>query len=215
MDKHINFFEFQKAAEKSGCPLCRIVAKRTEQYIDNTLYEHISDRGFRAKHREAGGFCSWHSRGFESFKDGLAIAILGRDALEERIKTFEKHKPWAPKGRCPVCMEKDLVEEEYLDFFASAKGADKEEEEFRKIFCASDGLCAPHYASLLFTPKGKKRRLPSWLKEFHENKFYELKRRVDKFIELSAYGRQAEFSQLSEKDKLVWKELAAALRSGE
>ena len=180
--------------------------------MDNMLFEHISDRPFRANYRSAGGFCAFHSRGLESFRDGLAVAILGRDILEERILSFEKNRPWAPKGRCPVCEERDRITEEYLSFLAESGGAGEEEQEFRRIFTSGDGLCAPHYAGLLFTSKGKARKPPAWLKEFHETKFRELKRRVDQFIELSAYGRQEEFSRLSEKDQLVWKELAMALR---
>jgi hypothetical protein len=212
VDKHINFFELQKAAEKSGCPLCRIVSDRAERYIDNMLFEHISDRPFRAAHRKAGGFCPFHSRGLESFRDGLAVAILGRDILEERMIAFEKKRNWAPKGQCPVCVEQEKIEEEYLSFLAEAGGESPEEQELRRVFCASEGLCAPHYGNLLFTQKGKTRRLPSWLREFHETKFRELRRRVDNFIELSAYGRQDEFRRLSEKDQLVWKELAHTLR---
>jgi len=219
VEKHINFFELQKAAEKPGCPLCTIVTKRAEQYIDNMLFEHVSDRPFRAAFRKAGGFCAFHSRGLESFRDGLAVAILGRDILEDRLRAFEKPQPWAPKGRCPVCEEQDRIEEEYLSFIAGANDDEKEDDEgesavpgLRRIICASDGLCAPHYAGLLFTQKGKKRKLPEWLKNFHENKFRELKNRVDQFIELSAYGRQEEFSRQSEKDQHVWKELALILR---
>ena len=126
LDKHINFFEIQKASEKPGCPLCTIVAARTEQYIDNMLFEHVSDRPFRARYREAGGFCSFHARGLESFRDGLAVAILGRDILEERIDAFAKNRPWAPKGRCPVCEERDRIEEEYLSFLAGADGNGQE-----------------------------------------------------------------------------------------
>ena len=140
------------------------------------------------------------------------MAILGRDILEERIRAFEKLQPWAPKGRCPVCEEKDRIEEEYLSFLAGAGGNSKEAEELRQIICAGNGLCAPHYAGLLFTPKGKKRQPPAWLREFHETKFRELLARVNQFIELSAYGRQEEFSRLAERDQLVWKELAEQLR---
>ena len=212
VEKHINFFELQKASEKPGCPLCRIVNDRSERYIDNMLFEHVSDRPFRAAYRQAGGFCSFHSRSLESFRDGLAVAILGRDILEDRLHTFERKKPWAPGGRCPVCAERDKIEEEYLSFLAGAGGDSPEERELRTAFNASDGLCAPHYSGLLFTPKGKARRLPDWLEEFHVKKFRELKRRTDQFIELSAYGRQEEFAALPEKDQLVWKELAVALR---
>ena len=211
VEKHINFFELQKASQKPGCPLCRIVKDRAYRYIDNTLFEHVSDRGFRAIHRAAGGFCSFHSRNLVSFRDGLAVAILGRDILEDRIESFERKKAWRPKGRCPVCMEKELIEQEYLDFIAGSDGNSNEEQELRMFFTASDGLCAPHYSSLLFTPSGKKRSVPAWIRNFQEGKLRKLKERLDKFIELSAYGRQAEFSALSERDQLVWKEAAACL----
>ena len=212
IEKHINFFELQKACEKPGCPLCRIVSDRANRYIDNTLFEHVSDRGFRALHRAAGGFCSFHSRHLVSFRDGLAVAILGRDILEDRIACFEKKSPWRPKGRCPVCIEREKIEDEYLDFLSRSDGNSGEEQELRIFFTSSDGLCAPHYAGLLFTPKGARRTLPPWIKNFQEQKFKALKQRLDIFIELSAYGRQQEFAALSEKDQLVWKEAAACLR---
>jgi hypothetical protein len=218
MDKHINFFELREAAEKPGCPLCRIVADRAERYIDNMLFEHVSDRGFRARYRAAGGFCDFHSRGLEAFRDGLAVAILGRDILEDRIDSFRKRKPWRPKSPCPVCEERDRIEEEYVSFLAGTGGEHggseltEEEKEFRAVFTASDGLCAPHYARLLVTPKGRARSVPAWLKDFQEAKFAELLLRTGRFIELSAYGRQEEFAALPEKDQLVWKELARSLQ---
>ena len=212
VDKHINFFELQKASEKPGCPLCRIVSDRAERYIDNMLFEHVSDRGFRALHRAAGGFCSFHSRNLVSFRDGLAVAILSRDLLEDRIASFAKRKPMIPKGRCPICEEQDRIEEEYLSFLAASSGDSAEEKELRHAFCASEGLCAPHYSALIFTPRGKLRTVPAWLRDFHETKFRDLLSRVSQFIEFSAYGRQAEFAALPEKDQLVWKEAAACLR---
>jgi len=217
VEKHINFFALQKAAEKPGCPLCRIVRDHADKYIDNTLFEHITNRSFRALYRAAGGFCSFHSRHLVSFRDGLAIAILGRDILEDRIDSFERNSPYRPRGRCPVCVEKEKAEQEYLDFLANSGGNSAEELELRGFFTASDGLCAPHYAALLFTPpallapSGKKRAVPAWLKDFQEQKFKALKTRLDQFIELSAYGRQKEFAALCEKDKLVWKEAASCL----
>jgi hypothetical protein len=176
------------------------------------LFEHVSDRVFRANHRAAGGFCDFHSRGLAAFRDGLAVAILGRDILEDRIISFEKKKFWNPGGRCPICVERDRIEEEYLSFLAGSGGDSPEESELRGAFEKSEGLCAPHYSRLLFIPRGKVRNIPLWLREFHERKFRDLKTRVDQFIELSAYGRQDEFAKLSEKDQLVWKELALSLR---
>jgi hypothetical protein len=212
VNKHINFFEMQKAAEQPGCPLCRIVNDRADRYIDNMLFEHIANREFRALHRAAGGFCPYHSRNLVSFRDGLAVAILSHDILVDRICAFLRRRKWAPRGKCPICIEKNKIEEEYLSFLSSSRGASEEERELRDIFTASAGLCAPHYSALLFSPKGWPRILPGWLKQFHEKKFGSLLERVEAFIEFSAYGREEEFNALSREDQLVWKEAAASLR---
>ncbi|MDR0525327.1 MAG: hypothetical protein LBG90_05595 [Spirochaetaceae bacterium] len=222
VERHINFFELEKACGKPGCPLCRIVSDRTERYIDNMLFEHVTDRTFRKQHRLAGGFCGFHSRNLESFRDGLAVAILGRDILEDRISAFKKRKIWKPKETCPICAEKNRIEKEYLTFLAGgnisvnpaekAGSSEKTENEqaLRDFFIASEGLCAPHYGALLETAK----RIPEWLISFHEHKFTELLRRTSQFIDLSAYGKQEEFAKLPEKDQVVWKELAVNLRGG-
>jgi hypothetical protein len=211
VEKHINFFELQKASEKPGCPLCRIVSDRAAKYIDNTLFEHIANRGFRAVYRAAGGFCSFHSRHLVSFRDGLAVAILCRDILEDRIDSFDSKTKWNPKGRCPVCVERDNIENEYLDLLRSSGGDSPEERELREFFTASDGLCAPHYHDMLFKNKSWTKTVPSWLRKFQDQKMKELKTRLDTFIELSAYGRQKEFANLNQKDQLVWKEAASYL----
>jgi hypothetical protein len=220
VDRHINFFELQKACEKPGCPLCRIVADRAERYIDNMLFEHVSDRGFRARFRAAGGFCNFHARNLESFRDGLAVAILGRDIMEDELAALKAHRTRGSqtyskkrklKGKCPVCEERDRIENEYLTFLLGTDGDSGEERELRGSFTASEGLCVPHYGQLLKIDS----RVPAWLREFHENRFEALLRRTSQFIELSAYGRQDEFARLSPEDQVVWQELAKTLRGGE
>jgi hypothetical protein len=208
VERHINFFELEKAAGKPGCPLCRIVAGRAERYMDNLLFEHVSDRAFRAAYRVAGGFCAYHSRHLESFRDGLAVAILGRDILEDRLEAFATGKFRKPKAPCPVCLEQDRIETEYLGFLAGSGGDGRDEDDLRAVFTASDGLCAPHYERL----RRSVRTVPPWIVRFQEGRFRELLARTERFIELSAYGRQEEFSRLEEKDKVVWKELAVILR---
>jgi hypothetical protein len=208
VERHINFFELEKAAAQPGCPLCRIAAARAEQYLDNLLFEHVSDRVFRAAYRAAGGFCAAHSRHLESFRDGLAVAILGRDILEDRLHSFATGKFRKSRAPCPVCVEQDRIEAEYLGFLAGSGGDSPDEAGLREVFIASDGLCLPHYEKL----KRSVKNVPAWLTRFQEERFRELLARTERFIELSAYGRQEEFSRLEEKDKVVWKELAALLR---
>jgi hypothetical protein len=202
-EKHINYFALEKACGKPGCPLCTIVSERSARYIDNMLFEHVSDRGFRARYRDAGGFCAAHARNLDSFRDGLAVAILGEDILSHSLPDLKRRKVTKRIGICPACEETARVEDEFLGFIAES--ADRE---FVSFFTASEGLCVPHYRKLV----GRGKKLPEWLKEFQERKFDSLLARTRDFIEFSAWGRQADFDALSDRDKLVWKELALALR---
>ncbi|MFQ3547342.1 MAG: DUF6062 family protein [Termitinemataceae bacterium] len=208
IDKHINFFELEKACEQDGCPLCRIVSDRAYRYLDNMLFEHISDRPFRASHRAAGGFCREHAKHLYNFRDGLAVAILGRDILEDRLTSFQTRRPWKPKAICPICAEQQRIEQEYLSFLAETTGTSQEELELQRKFTASEGLCIPHYEQFLRLNK----RIPQWIKQFQEQQFQSLLERVNRFIDLSAYGKQDQFAQLSPEDQVVWKELARTLR---
>lgn len=202
-EKHVNWFALEKACQKPGCPLCSIIAERSARYIDNMLFEHVSDRGFRAKYREAGGFCPSHSRRLESYRDGLAVAILGADILADILPDLVRRKNREPKGVCPACAETSRIEREFLGFIAECADPD-----FIAFFTASEGLCVPHYRRLV----SQVRRLPLWVTEFHERKYGRLLERSKAFIECSAWGRQADFDALSPEDKVVWKELARTLR---
>jgi len=202
-EKHVNWFALEKACANPGCPVCGIVSERADRYIDNMLFEHVSDRGFRAKYREAGGFCPFHARHLDSFRDGLAVAILGADILADRLPNLSRKKNRPPKGECPACVETDRVEREFLGCIAETS-----DPEFIAFFTGSDGLCVPHYQKLLSVAK----KVPTWLEKFQLESFESLLERAKRFIDFSAWGRQADFASLSEADKLVWKELATALR---
>jgi hypothetical protein len=202
-EKHINWFALEKACEKPLCPVCTIVSDRSTRYIDNMLFEHVSDRGFRAKFREAGGFCAHHARGLDSFRDGLAVAILGADILEDNLPHLARGKPKKATGSCPACAETARVESEFLGFIAGCT-----DEEFITFFTASQGLCVPHYRTLTALV----RRVPAWLERFQIDRFKSLLERSKRFIDCSAWGRQADFDALCEEDRVVWKELALVLR---
>ena len=201
-ERHVNWFALEKAAERPGCPVCTIVVDRSRRYIDNMLFEHVSDRGFRAAYRASLGFCREHARDLESFRDGLAVAILGSDALCEYLSFLERGKSARARGRCPACAETERVEREFLSFILSTS-----DPEFVAFFEKSEGLCVPHYARALAIG-----RPPAWLRDFQLGRFRSLASRTREFIERSAWGRQEDFARLSEADKTVWKELARALR---
>ncbi len=210
-DKHVNFFALQKACEKPGCPLCTIVNERINRYIDGMLFEHISDRVFRAQYREAGGFCKDHARTLLTYRDGLAVAILGQGELSDKLEDFKKRKMRKYKAVCPACAEQNRIETEFLTFLAETKKLSPEDAaELQQFFTASEGLCAVHYGKLV---QLRRRRIPKWLSQFQENIFQHLLERTGRFIDFSAWGKQKDFAALSDKDKVVWKELAQSLRS--
>ncbi len=216
VDRHVNFFALQKACEKPGCPLCTIINERIDRYIDGMLFEHISDRTFRAQYRAAGGFCNRHAEALLSYRDGLAVAILGRDTLQDYLEDFKKKKIRKRKEICPACAEQYRIEKEFLTFIAEADSTKNTKEPVQdendiplpEFFVKSQGLCIQHYAKLITFSK----KVPKWLKEFQETRFQLLEERTSRFIDFSAWGKQKDFETLSDKDKVVWKELAAALR---
>lgn len=208
-EKHVNYFALEKACEKDGCPLCRIIEERIDRYIDGMLFEHISDRTFRAQYREAGGFCADHAKKLLTYRDGLAVAILGNETLGGYIEDFKKRKMRVYKKPCPACAERTRIEKEFLSFIAESHDDAAADADLHAFFCRSDGLCVSHYARLV---RLSGRRIPEWLSEFQEARFSSLYERTKRFIDCSAWGKQKEFAALPEADKVVWKELAASLR---
>ena len=202
-EKHVNWFALEKACGKEGCPLCTIINERSERYIDNMLFEHVSDRGFRAKYRASGGFCDRHAANLESFRDGLAVAILGVDVLGTILPDLLRNRSPRFKGVCPACEESNRVEYEFLGYLS-----DRTEEEFVTIFTSSEGLCVPHYRRLLSVT----RKIPRWLSTFQKERFEALLERTKRFVDYSAWGRQDDFATLDDKDRIVWKEIARTLR---
>jgi hypothetical protein len=202
MDKHIPYFELSEACARPQCPLCSIVADRAAKYLDNLLFEHITDRPFRAAFRAAGGFCPEHAGDLAGYRDGLAVAILYRDILEDGLEGARKGREAKPKAPCPICAERGRIEDEYLGFLAESGGAGQEETEFRQAFERGRGLCLPHFMAL----RRRYRATPQWLIDFQIQRLERLLLRTDRFIELSAYGHQDEFEALSPDDKVVWKE---------
>ncbi len=209
-EQHVNYFALQKACEKKGCPLCSIINERIERYIDGMLFEHISDRTFRAQYRQAGGFCNEHSKILLSYRDGLAVAILGQGTLSDYIEDFKKKKVRKYKEPCSACKEKTRIEKEFLTYLAEVKdkSASDSDKELIDFFTASSGLCVPHYAKLVHYTK----KIPKWLESYHTDKFESLLKRTNTFIDFSAWGKQKDFANLSDDDKVVWKELAQTLR---
>lgn len=200
-EAHAPYFELKEACGQPGCPICRLSATRVAARIDNLLWEHVSDVDFRADFRKAGGFCGEHSRDLENYRDGQAVAILHRDILEDHLKALAKGKGHTGKGRCPICMDREKIEKNFLTVLADADGP------LQEAFRASEGLCVPHFRFAT-----ERLKPPKWLQEWQVGRLRDLLSRTERFIDFSSFGREADFKNLSETDRTVWKELARTLR---
>ena len=108
-----------------GCPLCRHVAKVAPQYLDSLLYQHTTDRTYRDRFRDGGGFCGRHVRAAviadrAGNGDGVGGGIFLRSQLAARRRALEAaggfraakriRDATRPAWDCPVCEnERDLA----------------------------------------------------------------------------------------------------------
>ena len=91
--KHTPYYELLEAQAKAGCPICRLVYKATDRYLDSLLYEAVLDPEVRAKLKQAQGFCAEHVE-MLGRRPGraLGIALIYRDIIRAAIIMAEKAK---------------------------------------------------------------------------------------------------------------------------
>jgi hypothetical protein len=162
--KHTPYFELLEAQSKAGCPICRLVYKATDRYLDSLLYEAVLDPAVRAKLKDAQGFCSEHVA-MLGRRPGraLGIALIYRDIIRKAIITAEKNKPeetgkgvknlfrkarpgavLADKMRtpqvCPACQIGAESEHNNLELML----VHIEDPEFQQGYANGEGLCLVH-----------------------------------------------------------------------
>jgi hypothetical protein len=106
------------ALTASGCPMCKYVARVAPQYLDSLLYQHTTDRAYRDRFLEGGGFCGRHARAAVEADtagngDGVGGGIFLRSQLGARRRALAGAGGFRPAKRireatrpawdCPVC----------------------------------------------------------------------------------------------------------------
>jgi hypothetical protein len=152
-----------------GCPVCRLVHKQTDRYLDSILYEAVLDPDVRAKLKASHGFCRDHVEMLRS-KPGraLGIALIYRDIIRSICETVGKAEqggrgsllrqilgrsgePPAAVGRlsadqvCPACEIGAQAESRIIDLLA----AYLDEEELYQAYAQGEGLCLAHLVQAL------------------------------------------------------------------
>lgn len=141
--------------EERGCPVCFLLDKYIDRYIDNLLYENVNDKDVRAQILNSRGFCREHSKrilryGYKGY--ALGVAIIYKDLVESYLKELNEGK--IIPGRCFVCKVSDGIESRLLDeVIKSIK-----EYEFYETYRNSDGLCIYHLSRILNSVRDKEIR---------------------------------------------------------
>jgi hypothetical protein len=199
--KHLSYYDFLDALKEDGCPICRLVKAGIENYYDSLIYEYINDPGFRDNFRKDKGFCEFHADKFVSYNDGLAVALPYRDLLNDILKDLNHNKNHKKdeNNRCMICVREKDLENAYLSILIDYI----EDPEFVQAFSESDGLCIPHYKMAVSMMKNP----PRWFIDFHTQKYQDLLRDLDRYIDSCNYSLGDRRPILTKREKLIWRKV--------
>ena len=179
MEKHLPYFSFIESIKKDTCPICNLVNKNIDKYIEDLLYEKINDIGIRKKFKENSGFCNYHAHLFLKYNDGIAISLLNKDILIDKINSINKKPPLIKKLKkktnCQICELKKEYENHYLSIFSEFWN----DEVLKNSFISNSFLCIPHLNML----KSKFKSIPDWLLDTIQNKYTIIVNNVNSYLD--------------------------------
>ncbi|MCL7386657.1 MAG: DUF6062 family protein [Thaumarchaeota archaeon] len=156
-EKDVVYVSLKSALMEEGCPICLLVSKRRDQWIETLFYELITSSETRKKLRER-GFCTHHLWYILEYLeenlgiDGLGISIILHDLLSTSIELLEGMSVPEKRSECLLCSIIEEYERDYLNSLAEWITT----QEFMKLFSEGDSVfCLPHLAALLREIDGK------------------------------------------------------------
>jgi hypothetical protein len=159
MEKHQSFFNLVDAF-KEGCPICFLVKKGGNKFMDDLLYENVNDPGVREHIRRSAGFCNKHAWQMHKIGDGFGLGIIYEDLLrivlekapvrDDSSASIKKElfdvRGIQSKCSCIVCDQEKTIEKQYCSLFIKSLNDPEFLAQYRN---AVSGLCFPHIFSIL------------------------------------------------------------------
>ncbi len=146
-----------------------------------------------------GGFCGYHAKYLEELHDALAVVLLYRQILRYELDG----EPIQAGKSCPAC---DYLQEKEKQV-KSVLWAYINDEEFKKAFMQTGGLCLPHYRQL----RGEHLKLPKWFSEYHEQQFEQLFKDSNDYVDACNYTLEGSRGDPEIHEAKVYKQLVAKL----
>lgn len=167
LGKHTPYFELVEAQSQAGCPICRLVHRATDRYVDSLLYEAVLDPAVRAKLKGSRGFCALHVA-MLGRKPGraLGVALIYRDILGALIDGTSQGRyrrgllgrsPGKTRGGtmtavrlgseqpCPACAIGLEAERTSIELLL----AHLQDDELFEAYSEGEGLCLMHFVRAL------------------------------------------------------------------
>jgi hypothetical protein len=219
MSVDVTYFRIERIIRSGAeCFLCALEDEIERKYIDAYLSEHVMDAKAREKLVEGGGFCNHHFYRMLAIatrpesSDGHGIALIAQSIIEKIVQDLQKQKKHSKeafhqKTECPACAYLANLMEIYIKKIVELLAS--RDEEFLGLFKDSEGLCIPHFTTLLKTLEGtmhnKNRDIIKIVIDVEEKNFCRVK------SELSEYVRRQSY-EFSEKDRravedALWKSI--------
>lgn len=234
-NRWLSYYDLRDACKEDGCPICRLLARVSQRFLDGLFYERVNDVETRQRIHASSGFCNWHAWQAAEVPDShLGIAIIYENLLkmfEQRLlstivhgsrvgrsdgwlhrlrrrvkKTFHLTRILERTELCHVCQEVAFFEDLYLRVLLDSLV----DEEFADAYERNVGLCLPHL-DLALTRFADHKNLSLLLRD-------EVKRIESLRKELSEFVRKSDFQYRHEPkgaEVTAWRraiELAAGKR---
>jgi hypothetical protein len=164
------YFDLIDAFAEPTCPICFLVRRDADRFLNSLLYEYVADPGIQRDFRASRGLCNRHAWQMTEQRGGnVGVAILCQTVLDEVLSLLSpaSSKPdssaWTrllgvqpdegsavaerlgASERCMCCAALDADERRYVAMFAESAG----ETRLRDGYAASQGVCLPHFRQLL------------------------------------------------------------------
>lgn len=193
------------ALTASGCPLCAHVATIGPQYLDSLLYQHTTDRAYRDRFVEGGGFCTRHVRAaVEADRagngDGVGGGIFLRSQLAARRRALERAAGFRaarrirdavrPAWDCPVCENEVTLASSAAERLVGHATGDAA----WRDWVTTAQWCLVHLGDLLAVGAGSGGDVVTDLRARQLQSMADIEARLDALAHDSSHGRRAQLT---------------------